>query len=196
MIDWNNYNIYVCKDGRTRAYNKTTHAVTSYPRLLMEDILGRSLLKTEDVHHKDENPLNNDPDNLEVIDHKKHTKEHGLNKTHKYKNKEMICSICNKLFIWTERQQSAYYSHNKTGKGPFCSKRCSGLFGTQIQHKHRQKLLDDIKRICPVCGKEFIQSKTSQSRYNNNKNKFTEPVCSSACRWEYKRMIENNKQSA
>lgn len=195
MIDLSNYNVYQNKDGRYRAYNKTTHKVTSYPRILMEAILGRELLPTEDVHHIDENPCNNDPSNLEVIDHREHTRQHGLKQKHKYKNKKMICPICNKSFIWTEKQQSEFYSHTKTGNGPFCSKRCSGIYGTKLQYNNDKNVTpDDLKRICPVCGKEFLTSKASKSRYKNNLNKFKEPVCSSACRFEYKRMIEKKKR--
>ena len=73
----NDYNIEIGKDGRIRAYSKTTHKVVSYPRLIMENILDRKLLKTEDVHHKDKNPLNNDPSNLEVMDHREHDRIHG-----------------------------------------------------------------------------------------------------------------------
>lgn len=36
-------------------------------RLVMEHILGRYLLPTEVVHHKDRNKLNNSPDNLELF---------------------------------------------------------------------------------------------------------------------------------
>lgn len=36
-------------------------------RLVMEHILGRFLLPTEVVHHKDKNKLNNSPDNLELF---------------------------------------------------------------------------------------------------------------------------------
>ena len=64
MTDLDNYNVYQNKDGRYRAYNKITHKVTSYPRVLMESILGIQLLPTEDVHHKDEDYTNNNPDNL------------------------------------------------------------------------------------------------------------------------------------
>ena len=136
MYDLSNYNIYTNKDGRMRAYNKTTHAVTSYPRLLMELTLGRPLLKTEDVHHKDENPLNNEIDNLEVIDHREHDRQHGLSdRNRKYIDKEMICPICNKTFIWTARQQSGFYSHN-CANGPFCSRSCTGkVTGPMKKHK-------------------------------------------------------------
>lgn len=45
-------------------------------RWLMEQHLGRKLLVHEDVHHKDENKLNNDLVNLEVIEHGQHTIHH------------------------------------------------------------------------------------------------------------------------
>jgi HNH endonuclease len=56
---------------------------TGYPdvwqyehRAVAEGVLGRSLLDTEDVHHKDGNTLNNDPENLEVLDHGAHKQLH------------------------------------------------------------------------------------------------------------------------
>lgn len=128
MIDLSNYNIYTNKDGRMRAYNKTTHAVTSYPRLVAELVFGIKLKKTDDVHHKDGNPLNNDPSNLEIIDHKEHDRRHGQ----KYFDKEMICPICGKQFIWTAFQQRkrAGNALRKTPYipklGPCCSRSCAG----------------------------------------------------------------------
>lgn len=120
------YNIYTNKDGRTRVYNKETHSVTSYPRLIMEEHLGRKLLKTEDVHHIDGNPLNNDVTNLQVILHSEHDKMHaGGNR--KYYPKKMICPVCKNEFIWNERDQCRFVTrNNKTG--PFCSRHCSGIY--------------------------------------------------------------------
>lgn len=46
-------------------------------RIVAEDMLGRRLLKTEFVHHKDGNKANNAPDNLEVFpSHAHHYVEH------------------------------------------------------------------------------------------------------------------------
>lgn len=45
-------------------------------RWIMEKMLGRKILPDEDVHHKDENKLNNEPSNLEVIMHADHTIHH------------------------------------------------------------------------------------------------------------------------
>lgn len=54
----------------------------------MEDYLQRPLLKTEEVHHKDENPENNDISNLEVLNKNEHLKLHG-EKNKKYFNKSL-----------------------------------------------------------------------------------------------------------
>ena len=49
-------------------------------RLIMSEVLGRPLEDFEDVHHKDENRLNNDPSNLEVITRSEHTALHNRQK--------------------------------------------------------------------------------------------------------------------
>lgn len=41
-------------------------------RVVAEQMIGRSLLPTEQVHHKDENKQNNDPSNLEVVQDIRH----------------------------------------------------------------------------------------------------------------------------
>jgi len=46
-------------------------------RLVMELALGRRLLPSEIVHHKDDNKLNNDLDNLEITDRAHHRYLHG-----------------------------------------------------------------------------------------------------------------------
>lgn len=42
------------------------------------ECLNRPLKHWEDIHHKDENKLNNHPDNLEVISHSEHLRQHTL----------------------------------------------------------------------------------------------------------------------
>jgi hypothetical protein len=42
-------------------------------RFIMEGIIGRPLHPWEDVHHKDGNKTNNEPENLELISHGNHS---------------------------------------------------------------------------------------------------------------------------
>jgi hypothetical protein len=51
-------------------------------RFIMQGILGRPLLDSEDVHHKDGNKANNAIENLEVIDHGKHSTLSNNSRTH------------------------------------------------------------------------------------------------------------------
>lgn len=147
MYDMSNYNVYTNKDGRTRIYNKTTHTVTSYPRFLMEQKLGRKLLKTEDVHHIDENPLNNSFDNLEVVDHKEHDRKHAENnifsKNKKYTQKEMICPVCGKIFIWSTNAQSLYYCIKQI-RGPYCSRSCAGKETGALANKKQKRAVAQL----------------------------------------------------
>lgn len=46
-------------------------------RLVMEQTLGRRLLKSEIVHHDNENPSSDDPGNLEVMDQPAHARLHS-----------------------------------------------------------------------------------------------------------------------
>jgi hypothetical protein len=49
-------------------------------RLVMSNHLGRLLLTNEDVHHIDENPLNNEISNLQVLTRSEHTTLHNNKK--------------------------------------------------------------------------------------------------------------------
>lgn len=206
MIDLSNYNIYQNKDGRMRAYNKTTHAVTSYPRLIAELVFGIKLKKTDDVHHKDGNPLNNDPSNLEIIDHKEHERKHNGNGfgrgKRKYNDKILVCPVCKKSFTWTSKQQSAYYHKSRATKNtrkfdrqpPCCCKRCAGKYAAMIQYNNND-LEGDLKpkkKTCPICGKEFIWQQTSQWRFKHGMNEIPKPCCSMSCIHALRKQIKQN----
>ncbi len=125
--------VYDCKDGRNRVYLSDTKQVVSYPKYLMEQMLRRKLNDNEQVHHIDENPLNNDINNLEIRLLGEHQKQHST----KYYDKKMTCEWCGKEFVWTAKQQSEFYRNRKRKKthteSPFCSKKCVGQYGKQIQ---------------------------------------------------------------
>ena len=127
-------NTYKCKDGRVRAYCRDENdkpKVISYPRILMEESLGRPLEPYEDVHHVDEDTDNNTIDNLKVINHEVHQKLHSS----KYFDKPAVCEVCNKTFIWTSERQRLYYADLKRGKNRIisCSRKCSSYYGRQEQ---------------------------------------------------------------
>lgn len=129
--------IYECKDGRTRVYIKDTKKVISYPKYLMEQKLGRPLNDNEQVHHKDENPLNNNLDNLEIKLLGEHQREHGI----KYHDKMTVCGWCGKEFLWTALKQRKFHGNHSrknreyTNDKPFCSKSCASKYGRHIQMK-------------------------------------------------------------
>lgn len=140
--------------------------------------------KDYEIHHIDHNKDNNDISNLEMLTKEEHKKRHNeeisddvkekyrinLEKNarpkaiewhksnkgkewHKeqYKNslgkltpKEMICEYCGK-----------HYLSMDNGKNRFCSNNCKSAY-------RRKMGIDNINRICIVCGNEFIVNKYSK----------------------------------
>lgn len=165
MIDIKRYSVYVHKDRRTRAYDKETHAIVSYPKLLMENILGRPLEPDEHVHHRDGNPLNNNPWNLVVMNISEHEKMHAKqNKLtekqkkffeRKYFDKEMICPICGQTFIWTARSQSNKATRpNATSRPPCCSPKCRYI----SYHRSYTKEIKDIQALLYEVNGNFLEA--------------------------------------
>ena len=119
------------KDNRVRISIKHSDGsmdFKSYPRYLMEQELGRELLPNEDVHHIDENPLNNDISNLAIIKHGEHQRQHTL---YNYHDQYVKCDSCGKEFLWTRDQQMRYYHDLKAGRIRYktCSTSCRSRIG-------------------------------------------------------------------
>jgi hypothetical protein len=91
--------------------NKDKQGYVREHRLVMEGVLGRLLLPTEDIHHKDGNKLNNTPDNLELFsgrrEHLIARHRNGGMKTWFQKGqpslnpkngKDISCQVCSTMF--------------------------------------------------------------------------------------------------
>jgi len=118
--------VKINQDGRLRAYYKNDKGedkLISYPKLIMEEYLGRKLLDDEVVHHINGNPLDNDISNLQVLTKSEHAKLHNT----VYHDKEAVCEVCGKTFIWTSIRQRRYYTDLKRGLNRIisCSASCS-----------------------------------------------------------------------
>lgn len=71
----------------------TKQGVVLFHRHVCSLKYGRWVLPHEVVHHKDENKLNNDPDNLEILTVAEHNKVHA-----KFKNSKFVCKRCSSEF--------------------------------------------------------------------------------------------------
>ena len=63
-------------------------------RVIMERLLGRSLQRSEHVHHKDGDGLNNKPENLVLLSNSEHQKEHAKALLGRWAKKHDHCLKC------------------------------------------------------------------------------------------------------
>lgn len=102
-------------------------------REIMEIFLGRKLLKSEHVHHKNENKLDNNLNNLEVLTASAHSRlKHKSDKPRKFFS--FTCPQCGS--VATKELSQVKHNRNLGKAGPFCSKQCAGVFSKQF-HRRR-----------------------------------------------------------
>jgi len=151
--------------------------------------------KWYDIHHKDENVLNNNLDNLELIESWKHRSEHMKKRFEdaEYKennNKQLdIIRPLTKIWHWSEEWRNWHKEHYKNSlwcmpihtlqceqcwtdfettdktTSRFCSNKCKSQF-------RRDSWVDNITRDCIKCWEWFIINKyykTQQCKVCRNK---------------------------
>lgn len=127
------YGPYTRKDGRqhiicVNLISKSRKTI-SYPKYIMEIHLGRYLNEDETVDHIDRNYSNNELTNLRVIARTQHSSEDSI----RNENVTVHCAFCGKEFEIIGSKISQRNRLDKGNTGYFCSKRCSGLYGKQVQ---------------------------------------------------------------
>lgn len=147
------YGPYLAKDNRLRVvllFNDNHKQTISYPKYLIEKYFDRYLAKDEQVDHIDGNPLNNDISNLQILPFKEHQKLDAL------RNKDVTakCKYCGKEFIIKGNSLRNRNRSDRHQSGYFCSKRCSGKYGSEIQNGLRQHIKEE--RIKPDIYKEKL----------------------------------------
>lgn len=136
------------------------------------------------VHHKDRDPLNNDPSNLVLISAAEHReehreenaargranppsdaaraaaaewhrseegrawhREHGARTWEGREPENRVCAQCNAVFQTLDRKKATR----------FCSNKCKAA-------ARRASGVDDVVRVCGVCGEEYTVSRYSKAR--------------------------------
>ena len=134
------YGPYVVKKGRLKDrrivlvyYTDGSRKTYLYSRYLIEQKIGRPLLRTEEVDHIDRDKTNDSIDNLQILDKKVHAR---LDRQYAVLI-EQNCIGCNKILL---RKARHINGNAKKGKaGPFC-RPCAGKYGQQRQYLNIDKL--------------------------------------------------------
>lgn len=148
-------------NNKTGKYSRTHRMVVEY---FNPEIIGDSEKHT---HHKDGNPLNNDPNNLEVVNVSDHTKEHWKNDENFVK---IITDKANEQ--WSNYEFRELIKKNSTIKGmevkfrkcKYCGNKFNTTVGGLISHtKICNKKPEIIKEkfICRVCGETKNNTKAT-----------------------------------
>ena len=89
-------------------------------RVVMASILGRALLPSEVVHHKDEDRGNDRPDNLELTTHADHNKHHHIGLKHTDEKKQQIGESLKRAYARGARRLPVITERNNKGEIQSC----------------------------------------------------------------------------
>lgn len=124
------YGPYTRKDGRKHIVlywpSENRRQTVSYPKWLIEQHLGRFLLPDETVDHINRDFTDDRLENLQILKRADHAKLDAIRR----KPVDAVCAWCNRSFTILNG-----LNHRGRGKaGPFCSRKCSGEYGTSVQN--------------------------------------------------------------
>ena len=167
-------------------------------RQIWEDRYGK-IPKGYEIHHKDEDTTNNDITNLEILTNRQHKRKHELTKTEEQiqARRDFVDSIRPLTKAWHKssaghewHKEHGVESWEKRETVTYICEECGKSFTTKTYHQkycsnacksraRRKSGIDNIKRVCPICNKEFITNKYSKQIF-----------CSRSCANRY-RAIDN-----
>lgn len=140
------------------------------------------------VHHRDNNPLNNDPSNLELVEGHAHQSKHGeKTKSSEFKSaRSKHLNAIRPLTVEWHRSPEGHAWHKQHGiegmknrkPSPYTCEHCGKPFESLASHgkvkfcsnncksaARRKSHIDDVTRACAYCGKEFHCDKYADTRY-------------------------------
>lgn len=119
------YGPYLRKDGRKHVvilHEDGTKQTKSWPRVLMEQHLGRELLPEETVDHIDNDFSNDAIENLQVL-----SRVENIQKEHKRNPRKIYEFNCPECGDFSTKYLNEVLHNRKLGKkGPYCSRKCAG----------------------------------------------------------------------
>lgn len=129
------------------------HVRRALHRTIWQDYHGRPIPKGYHVHHKDENPLNNSPENLEAKPGGEHLREHLLKRM---QNSEYTAKLHTQL---KEAQSLAPVWHNSSVGKAWHSAHSKVMWATKVL----------VKMQCTLCGKDFKTLNPKIAKFCSNK---------------------------
>lgn len=129
------YGPYTRKDGRQHVVliKEGKRTTMSYPKFLLEQKLGRSLLPTETCDHINGDPTDNRLENLQVLSRLDNIRKHAALRSGELGT--FTCPIC--LSSFTKRMFNIRHNLKQGHRGPFCSRSCAGKAGRVVQRQRQ-----------------------------------------------------------